>query len=419
MVLSTQGLVLDSLVVKQDTKVESWTVVYPGQVLDHADAKSSVYPVDVSKSSPMSGLLRFERVMFPFVLLITFGACSYLMSWSTQRIGSTGYTAVLGRIVLTFFGSSLTLLVLTGLLIRLRGDLVCAYTIDKLAYIAYSFLHFWISYSSFNVLIHKVLYAAPISIKVQMNSFETILPSEARYVTIEEGSTVSYGTIKATAEHPVRIGKNATLGISHVIQPGCIVEDNSAVSGYVIVPPNTIVPSQHAYFSPTIVTKTSPSQRYAPSIWMLFESLLIKMVFGWSINVCIIASGVAWGTFLHHAIDTNIYLKVSFLFFNVLMACTMTLFLFVVCCQRLVPSPTEQGEKKVLGTYEQHFYMLYLQVCNMADAYVGCFLLGSWLWTFLHQMGGLRVPKWSKVLLMGLLYDAKVPLSNLVGRNSW
>jgi acyl-CoA synthetase (AMP-forming)/AMP-acid ligase II len=413
-VLSTDGLVVDSLVIKEDTSLESWTVAYPGHLLDHKDETSS-FPVFLYPTNPMSLFLRIERTLFPFILLITFGASSYLMSWATQRMGSTGYMSVLGRIVVTFFGSAWSILVFTGLLVRLRCDLLCAFTIDKLSAIAYAFLHFWISYSPLTILIHNILYGAQISIKSQMNSFETIVPSEARFVSIGEGSTVSYGTIRASAEQPVRIGKNVTLGISHVIQPGCTIEDQGVVPAYVIVPPNTVVASQHVYFSPLIITKTSsPSPRSAPPIWVVFQSLLIKMIIGWPITVVILASGIAWGTFLHYSIDTNIYLKVVLLFLNVLIACTVVLLVFMVVCQRLVPTPTEHGEKKILGPYEQHLYMIYLQVCNMVDSYVACFLLGSTMWTLLQQMGGLKVPKRSRVLLMGYMYDAKVHMSNIV-----
>jgi acyl-CoA synthetase (AMP-forming)/AMP-acid ligase II/acyl carrier protein len=404
-----RGLTLDTIMVEKGTEIDSSSYIYPGSKLSwYKYSEETIHgPFRLAPFQPTPVFEGIQRVLYPLVALIIFGFCNYLMSYLTSFYDFSSYVQNAGRLVAIFFGSSFFLLLWTGIIVRFGLGTVFEFTNDKLASLACGFLYPWIIFSPWNQLIMIWIYGMDVSFSTVINECQCFSPSVTPYVSIGKGSFVSYTNVRATKEHPIKIGEKVTVGIHTVLEKGITICDRGSVATFAYLPPNTTVSSDQAYYSNSFsMFKEDPAilPSFAFNVWML----CVRVFIHWPLLFSTLAAPIVVGYYIHQSLDVQIYLKVFVITSAVLGSAGFTymlvcLFLSHTC----VPKPLGNGQERILkpGSWASYKYNVYLSIWGMAEVYIRLFFVGTYPWNLYLIMCGLDLQDYRKALLMGYSKD--------------
>ncbi|KAJ3370413.1 hypothetical protein HDU91_006267 [Kappamyces sp. JEL0680] len=412
--VDARGLVMDELVVKANTALNSMGVYYPGQILDAAASVEESKQDKMLKPATRASLwVQLQRVLFLPLLVTCYLASVYFFSWGTsfwrqnQSENAVFHDSV--RLIICFYGNNLMILVFSSLLCRLFGS-TFDYTVDRLAALAYLMLDYWVNKTQLTNVIHRVLFGTKISWKAQINSFYCIAPSQGRFVTIDQGATVSYSSINASSEKPVRIHEGASIGFYAAVEEGVTVGKGSSVATLAHV--DRSVPDNTSYFSSSFQTKSlaTPVQD-SNTIRFIVASLLTKLFFQWCtvyslFFVTIWATfqaylGVqSWPLYVQTPVLTLVATVVGGSFFAII-----NVFLAQVC----VPAVPKDGSKLRMSIYSLQSALYYIHIANHASYYAYCqpFVAGTFVHAFHEKMCGANIQNLFRCVLFGLIFDHK------------
>jgi hypothetical protein len=280
--VDARGLVLDEISVDKDTALEGWSVAYPGENPSHDAEKSSAGSgshcyTQTAEKTPFS--VSVQRWLAPIVTLVLVLAFASFGNFWTSFLISTEVISGAGRLFVIFISTNIFLIFAAAILVRLE---LCDFIADYIAGMSFGFLNHWMHMTQLVNLIHAYFFGTRVSIYAQLNNPFFVAPSKGRYLTVEEGATVSFAWIGASKETPTIIRKFATIGARSRIGKGVTIEEGAVISTLAIVPDNSIVPLNSSYFSSSFSTKASPNEiEYKkPNICLfLGKQLLAKFIF--------------------------------------------------------------------------------------------------------------------------------------------
>jgi hypothetical protein len=218
------------------------------------------------------------------------------------------------------------------------------------------------------------------------------------------------------------IGDRCTVGLYHVIEEGAKIEDGSVVAEYALVPKETTIPAESSYFSSHLMTKSSNKNlEYSNAVQFVLLGYFFKTTIGWSLNAIQIVSGTGLGYLVHRYLDIDMYLKTVVIMTTVLFgSATSTILLLLSTGYLFSPNPNPNERQKIIEhSLGMPLYMLYLQMVNIVNMYLKPFLSGTFLWTLIHKLCGMKINRVDNVCIMGYICDSKVFFVYNSGLKSW
>jgi acyl-CoA synthetase (AMP-forming)/AMP-acid ligase II/acyl carrier protein len=401
--LDKRGLALDHVVVKEGTNVKGFTVTYPGDVLVVTGKEENL-----STYESMSTWLQIQRIFLPINFILINSVALYLFGVISSSF-SKDLTIQALRYAVIYFGLSGMKLIFSGILVRLA---ICDFTADKIATRAYGALDYWICLTQWTNLLHIVLYGGKVDFWVQMNSFYCIAPSLSKYVTIGRGSTVSHCSISASKGQPVVLKENVTVGILANIQANSVVERNSVIGALSIVPKQTEVSENQAFFSSDFRTDIPTNQHsYEPSMVLLLKQLVVKFLFIWIPASTTFALAGFAAVYVHRSLNLPFELQILIVALTFIL---VYVFLFasidIGIARIVVPNCANSSTGKVsypLSSWGSTLYISHITQHRAVRANVFPFIKGTFLVPLYARLCGAQIQDITKLFMYGNNYDYK------------
>lgn len=424
-VIDARGLIMRSIVVQKDTEVKGWSFAYPGETISHLNPSSEKSEsIATSENIPMPLWLQIQRWIFPLFIFIGYLVAIYIWSWIYSHWVFIDRSLALDgvKIVIMFYGNNLLLLGLSGMFARTG---LVDYTADRMGMVCFGMIRYWVDMTQIVNFMLWLLYGAKISMYAQLNSFQTVAPSQARYLTVKAGSTVSFCSISATKENPTVIGENCTIGAWAKIEEGVTVGDGSAVSTLSVVKVGTVVESEKCYFNDNFITKAITKEReLAINTFTIIFGIISKFGIQWTLSGMMFYTTIMcinWFTL--RMVDWPIALSTPiFTFLSLMIAGCCFLLIDVFLSHYAIPAgtiifnllvPEESQYEKTpavvipLGSFRSAFYMTQLAHRISRQNYTNCFIGGTALLARLESLCGAAIEDPDRVFLYGQFFDPK------------
>jgi carbonic anhydrase/acetyltransferase-like protein (isoleucine patch superfamily)/acyl carrier protein len=404
--IDRQGLILDHVHVEENLKLESTTVTYPGTVISNElkDIQEATFTKCTDKTSIWDHI---QRNLFPLVYMCFTTGFLYFLSWATSHYQSTRFEWEAGRLLICFYGSNVLLLMLSGLLVRLR---IFDFTADRIAGLCDGMIGLWTRYTPLIAILHKILYGCDISVYTEINGFTFVSPSKSRFLKVGRGSTISSCFLNVEKGFRTTIGENCSLGLFSRIDPGVTIEDNAAIATFAHASSGSTIEKNTSYFTPEFSTQNQTTENPSLTIWDLFKTIVTKLMIQMPGILLIIGFTIYAVQWLHSILDASLAIRIPILtmfamfiggIISVILD-TMATWLFVPNCHK---------SKDTIGisivSWKCAFYIHHLGYHYITDNFVYLFCGGSILMAWFHMLMGAKIDRPSDTLLMGIFCDSK------------
>jgi carbonic anhydrase/acetyltransferase-like protein (isoleucine patch superfamily) len=405
--IDREGLILDHVHIENDIKLESNTVTYPGTDLSK-DLIKDLQEVTFSKSEEMTPIWeQIQRTLFPLIYMCCTTGFLYFLSWATSHYQSTRFEWEAGRLLICFYGSNILLLILSGILVRMR---LFDFTADRIAGLCDGMIGLWTKYTPLIAILHKVLYGCDISMYTEINGFTFVSPSKSRFLSIGKGSTISSCFINVEKGVRTTMGENCSLGLFSRVDAGVTIQDNAAIAAFAHVPRETTIKKNTSYFTQDFSTQNQSTEKASFTIWDLFKTILTKLVIQLPGILLIIGSTVYAVKLVHDVLNVQLAIRIPILtVFAMVIGGSVAVLLDTLATWLFVPNCHKSKETIgiAITSWKSAFYIHHLGYHYITDNFVYPFCRGTILMAWFHMLMGAHIDHPSNTLLMGVFCDSK------------
>jgi carbonic anhydrase/acetyltransferase-like protein (isoleucine patch superfamily) len=253
---------------------------------------------------------------------------------------------------------------------------------------------------------HRLLYGTQVDLTAQLNSFNSIAPSQGRFVTVGAYSSISTASIRASKEQPVLIGNYCTVGYCAVVEKGTVMKDQSGVAVLTRVPQNTIITENHSYL-PGFMMVSKANQGPKLSISSVLYPLLVKILLVWPYWTGL-GYSIAWiMIYISQPLDiippifkpvVMIFISINLFLIGFVLTSLLSIWLFA----------QKSSKKRVTisgNSIKAALYGIVLAHQALARMFVYPFISGTILCPLIEKAGGAKIQDCSQVLMMGKAFD--------------